>query len=79
MGGAFTSIADDPSALFFNPAGIAFLNGTNLQMDSLVVAGQFRFFPSATPPGTAVPVKGFSGTNHLPFIPIRKTSITIIR
>ena len=76
MGGAFTSIADDPSALFFNPAGIAFLNGTNLQMDSLVVAGQFRFFPSATPPGAVVPAKGFSGTNHLPFIPIASMYFT---
>jgi long-chain fatty acid transport protein len=70
MGGAFTSIADDPSAIFFNPAGIAFLAGTNLQMDSTVIAGQFRFFPSNTPPGAVVPSNGFSGTTHLPFIPV---------
>ena len=51
MGGAFTSIADDGSALFYNPAGIAFQKGLKLEMDSLVVVGLFRFFPSSTPPG----------------------------
>src|SRR3954453_18235976 len=55
MGGAVVSVADDASALFFNPAGIAYLKGPQMEMDSLVVNGLFRFFPSDTPPGTQVP------------------------
>jgi len=47
MGGAFTSIADDGSALYFNPAGIAFQKGLKLEMDMLAVVGLFRFTPSA--------------------------------
>lgn len=76
MGGAYTSIANDPSAIFFNPAGIAFLKGTNFQMDNLVVAGQFRFIPTDPPPGTTVPEKGFSGATSQPFIPIASLYFT---
>lgn len=42
MGGAFTAQADDPSAIFYNPAGIAQLNGTQ------VMAGLSPIMPSAT-------------------------------
>lgn len=70
MAGAFTSIADDSSALFFNPAGIAFQTGTSMQMEALAVNGQFRFIPTNPPPGTAVPEKGFSGSISTPFIPV---------
>lgn len=38
MGNAFTAVADNPSALFFNPAGLSSLTGTNL---SLGVAPHF--------------------------------------
>ena len=62
MGGAFTAVADDPSAIYFNPAGIAFVKGTQLQMDSLVVVGLFRFHPSSTPPGTVIPANDYSGS-----------------
>ncbi|MBK9168820.1 MAG: outer membrane protein transport protein [Bryobacterales bacterium] len=70
MGGAFTAIADDASALFFNPAGLAFQKGTNFQMEALAINGQFRFVPSDTPPGAVVPEKGFSGAIGQPFIPV---------
>ncbi|MEO1175145.1 MAG: UPF0164 family protein, partial [Myxococcota bacterium] len=30
LGGAFTALADDPSGLFYNPAGIADIDETNL-------------------------------------------------
>lgn len=72
MGGAFMSIADDASSIFFNPAGIAFLKKTNFQMEALAINGQFRFIPNPNeiPPGTAVPEKGFSGAIHQPFIPV---------
>src|SRR5882724_5564461 len=70
MGGAFTSIADDGSALFFNPAGIAFQKGLKLEMDALTVTGLFRFTPSLTPPGTTVPANGYSGSVKPHFIPV---------
>jgi long-chain fatty acid transport protein len=61
MGGAFAAIADDGSALYYNPAGIAFQKGWRFQMDSLAVVGSFRFHPSDTPDGQYVPEKGFNG------------------
>src|SRR6266536_233270 len=61
MGGAFVAVASDGSALFYNPAGIAFQPGFRMQMDGLFVHGDFRFFPSSTPPGTIVPKDGYSG------------------
>jgi long-chain fatty acid transport protein len=70
MGGAFTSIADDGSALYFNPAGIAFQRGLKLEMDALAVVGLFRFTPSLVPPGTTVPEKGYSGSVKPHFIPV---------
>src|SRR5262245_17985925 len=45
MGTAFTSIADDGSAFYYNPAGIAFQSGTHMEMDAIAVVGLFRFFP----------------------------------
>ena len=76
MGTAFTSIADDGSALFYNPAGIAFQPGTRMQMDNLVVVGLFRFFPSSTPPGTVVPAKGYSQSTRPKFIPVARMYAT---
>jgi len=32
MGGAFAAVADDGSALFYNPAGIAFQRGFRMQL-----------------------------------------------
>ena len=32
MGGAFTAVADDADALFYNPAGLVFLNGADLNI-----------------------------------------------
>jgi len=40
MGGAFVAVADNPSAVFHNPAGIAFLKGTQIS------AGPTFIFPS---------------------------------
>ena len=54
MGTAFTSVADDGSAIFYNPAGIAFSEGTNFELHNLAVVGLFRFVPSDPPPGQQV-------------------------
>ena len=76
MGGAFTSLADDASAIFYNPAGIAFQKGMQMEMDSLVVVGLFRFFPLTTPPGTAVPSNGYSGSVKPHFLPVASMYMT---
>jgi long-chain fatty acid transport protein len=70
MGTAFTAIADDGSAIYYNSAGLAFQPGFHMEMDGLVVVGLFRFFPSAPPPGQDVPDKGFSGSIKPHFIPV---------
>jgi long-chain fatty acid transport protein len=70
MGTAFIGLADDGSALFYNPAGIAFQPGAHLQMDGTVVVGLFRFTPSSTPVGQIVPANGFSESIRPHFIPL---------
>ena len=76
MGTAFTSVASDGSAIYYNPAGIGFQPGTHMQMDGLVVVGLFRFFPSSPLPGTVVPPNGFSGSIRPHFIPVASLYIT---
>lgn len=76
MGGAFAAIADDGSALFYNPAGIAFQKGLRLEMDSLGVVGLFRFHPSDTPAGTIVPEKGYNLSVSPHLIPVASLYLT---
>ena len=70
MGTAFTSIADDGSAMVYNPAGIGFQPGTRFELDNLAVWGLFRFVPVGAPPGTIIPEKGFHGSIRPKFIPV---------
>ncbi len=70
MGTAFIATADDGSALFYNPAGIAFQPGRKMEMDALVVVGLFRFTPSSVPAGQVVPPNGYSGSIKPHFIPV---------
>lgn len=70
MGTAFAAVADDASALFYNPAGISFLPGPTFQMDNLVVVGMFHFIPLNPPVGQVVPEKGFNGSIRPKFIPV---------
>jgi long-chain fatty acid transport protein len=56
MGNAFTAQADDPSALFYNPAGIAFLKGTQVNLGSTTI-----YVPSTEFTGTA-PLSGNAPT-----------------
>ena len=76
MGTAFIATADDGSAIYYNPAGIAFQPGRKMQMDSLVVVGLFRFTPSATPVGQVVPADGYSGSIKPHFIPVASMYLT---
>lgn len=55
MGNAFAAQADDPSALAYNPAGIAFQKGTQVQLGSTTILvpqsdfqGTTRLSPTAT-------------------------------
>jgi len=43
MGTAFAAVADDPSAIAHNPAGIGFLPGTQLYLGALAVAPATSF------------------------------------
>jgi len=52
MGNAFAAQADDPSALFFNPAGIAFLKGTQVSLGATTI-----YMPQTEFSGTA-PLSG---------------------
>jgi long-chain fatty acid transport protein len=76
MGTAFTAVADDGAAIFYNPAGIAFQTGLHMQMDAMAVVGLFRFFPVDTLPGQQVPSNGFSGSIKPHFIPVGSMYMT---
>lgn len=54
MGGAFTATADDGSAIFYNPAGIAFIPGTVLDLNLMPVMPSTDF--TGYPPGEDAPV-----------------------
>lgn len=49
MANAFVAQADDPSALYYNPAGIAFLKGIQVNLGSLVIAVPQTDFTGTTP------------------------------
>ena len=54
LGGAFTATADDPSAIFYNPAGLGFLAGTRIDLNLMPIVPSSKFsggvppFPGAT-------------------------------
>lgn len=50
MGNAFTAVANDPSALWFNPAGIAFQEGTALTVGGDVIFPKVDFTANASNP-----------------------------
>ena len=56
MANAFTALADDPGALFYNPAGIAFLKGLQVSLGSLVIAVPQTEFVGTTPLTGNVPL-----------------------
>ena len=54
LGGAFTSIADDPSGMYYNPAGLGDARSTNLQ----VATSLYGFERGSIPQGLVAPVPG---------------------
>lgn len=43
MGGAFTAVADDGSAVFYNPAGISQIDGTLIEGGIAIIAPEIRY------------------------------------
>jgi long-chain fatty acid transport protein len=52
--GAFTAQASDPSAIFHNAAGVAFLEGTQIYLGDTRIAPRFEFTGAAPFPGPGV-------------------------
>ena len=48
MGGAFTGLADDWSAAFYNPAGAAFLNSSELYLSGAAFSPRMSYQPHLT-------------------------------
>ncbi|HQN95217.1 MAG TPA: outer membrane protein transport protein, partial [Thermoanaerobaculales bacterium] len=53
MAGAFVAVADDPSAIFWNPAGLAFQDdkGTQVMMGAILIAPAQTFYGENPYPG----------------------------
>jgi long-chain fatty acid transport protein len=58
MGNAFAALADDPSALYFNPGGIAFLKGTQVSVGSMAILVPQTEFSGTTPLSGTAPFTG---------------------
>ncbi|MEI6827702.1 MAG: outer membrane protein transport protein [Desulfuromonadales bacterium] len=73
MGNAFAAQADDPSALFFNPAGIAFLKGTQVSLGATTI-----YMPQTEFNGTA-PLSGSapSGVGSTPIFEKTKEDLAV--
>lgn len=56
MGGAYTAISDDPSAIYFNPAGLIQLNGTQFMIGTALIAPSTTF-RGVTPSTTEYKIK----------------------
>jgi long-chain fatty acid transport protein len=49
LGNAFSALADDPSALYYNPAGISYLPGAQVSLGSIVILVPQTEFTGTTP------------------------------
>lgn len=63
--GAFTAVADDPSAIFHNPAGIAFLKGKQIYFGATLVHPSSDFVGADPRPGS-----GIRETGDVSIIPV---------
>ena len=74
LGGAFIAQADDPSAIFFNPAGIVQLEGTQLSLGVCPIMPTMRFKTDGNPtmgtaPGQTWTIKDHVGRFPTPISP----------
>lgn len=63
MGGAFTAVANDPSAIYWNGAGLSYVKGTNIIFGTSLIA------PTSSFRGVSPDVTKYSGKN-LVFFPV---------
>ena len=56
LGGAFGATADDPTAIYFNPAGIAFLGGTQMAIGATFITESDTFHGANPFPGAGYSV-----------------------
>ncbi|MBR5998577.1 MAG: outer membrane protein transport protein, partial [Deltaproteobacteria bacterium] len=59
MGNAFVGLADDPSTLFYNPAGIAFQKGTQIDLGATAISVPNTKFRGSTKLGNSQVSPGF--------------------
>ena len=52
MAGAFTAVANDGSAIYYNPAGISQIDGTLIEAGITSISPQLRY---TTPGGASTP------------------------
>jgi long-chain fatty acid transport protein len=69
MGGAFTAQADDPSAVFFNPAGITQLEGTQASVGACFVSPTMSFRSDGNPVMGTLPGETFRIKDHTWTVP----------
>lgn len=69
MAGAFTAQADDPSAIFFNPAGITQLDGIQVSAGACLVTPTMTFKSNGNPVMGSYPGQTFTIEDHTWVIP----------
>jgi long-chain fatty acid transport protein len=66
FGGAFVAQANDPSAIFHNAAGIAFLKGNQIHLGGTAIAPKTDFTGADPYPGAGITEKGDAGVTIPP-------------
>jgi len=66
MGESFVAVADDLSAMFYNPAGLSYLEGTNVSIGGTLIFPSTEFKGAAPYPGEGVNEKAISQTFVIP-------------
>ena len=69
LGGAFIAQADDPSAIFFNPAGIVQLDGTQLSVGACAIRPTMQFKTDGNPAMGIAPGQTWTIKDHVWTIP----------
>jgi long-chain fatty acid transport protein len=69
LGGAVVAQADDPSAVFFNPAGIVQLDGTQISAGVCPIIPSMRFKSDGNPAMGTTPGQTWRTEDHVWFIP----------
>ena len=64
LGGAYTALAADPSAIYYNAAGLAFLRGTQLYAGGMFVSPNTTFTGADPAPGAGVTERAYGGLAH---------------